>query len=291
MIPLRTAHEKFIGYLREKNRSQSTVLAYGKDIDQLVEFLEELEKAHVAEITKGDIEAFLAKLTKNGYTLKSVSRKTNAVKTFFRFLKVNEFVTDDPALLVSHPRFETKPPRILSETEYRALRDTVQNEPRTYAIVELLLQTGMRIGELSRLNLGDLKFGTGGRAGEIRVSSFNRHPERNVPLNTRAQKALQSYLKNRPNVKENTVFITRTGKPLLVRNIRSTIKRFMELAGIEDATVNDLRHTFIAQHLKRGASLVLVSKIAGHRRLSTTEKYLDHVEVSTPAEKMEIAEL
>jgi len=291
VTPLREAHQKFIDHLREKNRSQSTVLAYGKDIDQLIGFLEELEKAHITEITKDDIEAFMAKLLKNGYTPKSVSRKTNAVKTFFRFLKVNEYITDDPALLVSHPRFETKPPRILSETEYRALRDAVQNDIRTYAIVELLLQTGMRIGELARLKMSDIKFGTGVRAGEVHIAPFNRHPERNIPLNSRSQKALKAYLEERPQKKEESVFITRTGKSLLVRNIRATIKRYLELAGIEDATVNDLRHTFIAQHLKRGASLVLVSKIAGHRRLSTTEKYLQHIEVTAPQEKMELAEL
>lgn len=290
MIPLRDAHQKFIDHLKEKNRAHSTVLAYGKDIDQLVEFLQELERAHVAEIGKDDVEAFLAKLLKNGYTPKSVSRKTNAVKTFFRFLKVNEYVTDDPALLISHPKFEIKPPRILSETEYRALRDAVQSDTRTYAIVELLLQTGMRIGELSRLKLDDIKAGKG--RGEITVRSFNRHPERSAPLNSRAQKALNAYLKERPKKGDaKNVFITRTGRPLLVRNIRATIKRYLELAGIDDATVNDLRHTFIAHHLKKGASLVLVSKIAGHRRLSTTEKYLEHVEVTAPAEKMELAEL
>src|SRR3989344_4510300 len=191
MIPIRDAHRKFVDHLRDKNRSQSTVLAYGKDIDQLVEFLEELRKAHLAEISKEDIEAFLAKLLKNGYTPKSVSRKTNAVKTFFRYLKVNEFLTDDPALLVSHPKFEVKPPRILNETEYRALRDAVHADTRTYAVVELLLQTGMRIGELARLTMADVKLGKGARAGEVHISSFNRHPERSVPLNSRAHQALE----------------------------------------------------------------------------------------------------
>ncbi len=293
MIPMKDAHQKFIDHLKSKNRAHATVLAYGKDIDQLIEFLQELEKAHIAEITKDDIEAFMAKLLKRGYTKKSVSRKTNAVKSFFRYIKVNEFITDDPALLVEHPKFEAKPPRILSETEYRALRDAVRNDARTYSIVELLLQTGVRIGELSRLRLEDIKFGKGTRAGEVTIREFNRHPERKVPLNSRAQKALETYLeKERPkNAKSNHVFITRTGRPLLVRNIRATIKRYLELAGIDDATVNDLRHTFIAHHLKRGASLVLVSKIAGHKRLSTTEKYLDHIEVSAPQEKMDLAEL
>lgn len=292
MVPLKNAHQKFIDHLKSKNRANATVLAYGKDIDQLIEFLMELERAHITEISKEDIQAFMAKLLKKGYTPKSVSRKTNAIKTFFRFLKVDEYITDDPALLVSHPKFETKPPRILSETEYRALRDAVRNDIRTYAIVELLIQTGIRIGELSRLKLDDVTLGKGEKTGEIRIAVFNRHPERAVPLNTRSKKALEAYLKELPKKGQaKSVFITRTGKPLLVRNIRATIKRYLELAGIQDATVNDLRHTFIAQHLKRGASLVLVSKIAGHRRLSTTEKYLEHIEVTAPAEKMELAEL
>ncbi|OGC54515.1 hypothetical protein A2797_00695 [candidate division WWE3 bacterium RIFCSPHIGHO2_01_FULL_48_15] len=306
MVSLAQAHKKFIDHLKEKNRAQATVLAYGKDIDQLVEFLQELERAHVAQISKDDIEAFLAKLLKGGYTPKSVSRKTNAFKTFFRFLKVNEYITDDPAVLVAHPKFESKPPRVLSETEYRALRDAVRNDTRTYAIVELLLQTGLRIGELSRLTTNDVKMDSKGR-GELQVASFNRHPMRSVPLNSRAQGALNAYLKERPSFasakggsasggkaaggKPKSIFITRTGQPLLIRNIRSTIKRYLDLAGIENATVNDLRHTFIAHHLQQGASLVLVSKIAGHRRLSTTEKYLEHLQITAPAEKMELAEL
>lgn len=291
MIPLKDAHLKFIEHLKEKSRSNSTVLAYGKDIDQLVEFLEELKRAKVTDVSQPDVEAFLAKLLKNGYTPKSVSRKTNAVKTFFRYLRVNEYLTDDPALLVSHPKFEVKPPRILNETEYRALRDAVHADTRTYAVVELLLQTGMRIGELARLKMEDVKLGKGTRAGEVKITSFNRHPERLVPLNSRAQKGLEAYFKDRGQGGAKNVFITRNGRPLLVRNIRATIKRYLDLAGIEDATVNDLRHTFIAQHIKRGASLVLVSKVAGHRRLSTTEKYLEHIQVTAPQEKMELAEL
>ncbi|PIS12203.1 hypothetical protein COT70_02205 [candidate division WWE3 bacterium CG09_land_8_20_14_0_10_47_33] len=292
MIPLKKAHQEFIDHLKERNRAHATILAYGKDINQLIEFLEELERAHITEITKEDIEAFMAKLLKEGYTPKSVSRKTNAAKTFFRFLKVNEYIADDPAALVAHPKFETKPPRILSEMEYRALRDAVSVDVRTYALVELLLQTGIRIGELARLRLEDVKFGTGTRDGELNICAFNRHECRVIPLNGKAQRALKAYLNTRPvKAKSKQLFITRTGKPLLVRNIRATLKRYFEIAGIKDATVNDLRHTFIAHHLQRGASLVLVSKIAGHKRLSTTEKYLEHIKVEAKQEKAELAEL
>ena len=99
------------------------MLAYGKDIEQLRDFLAELNKSKVSEIEIKDLQAFMAKLAKEGYTPKSISRKTNSTKTFFRFLKINDYVTDDPAALLEHPRFEMKPPRILSKTEYRALRE------------------------------------------------------------------------------------------------------------------------------------------------------------------------
>ena len=119
-------------------------------------FLEELQKNEPHEVTKEDIEAFLAKLTKEGYTPKSVSRKINSTRTFYRFLKVNEYITDDPSLLVSHPKYQLAAPRILTPTEYRALRDAARNDPRMSAVIELLLQTGIRIGELANLRISDV---------------------------------------------------------------------------------------------------------------------------------------
>lgn len=287
MITLKSAHQEFIDHLKKRSRSSSTVLAYGKDVEQLVDFLVQLEKMHVNQITKEDLEAFMAKLTGSGYTLKSVSRKTNSTKTFFKFLKVQEYISDDPATLLSHPKFQTKPPRILSKTEYAALRDACRNDVRTHAVVEMLLQTGIRIGELSRVKTEDVKLAESGKNGELRVAPYEGNPARTVPLNRSVMEAVGGYLKIRPDVREKTLFVTKTGRPLLVRNIRSTIDRYFKQAEIVNAKVNDLRHTFVAHHLKRGASLVLVSKIAGHKRISTTEKYLAFIE--RPAE--EVSEL
>jgi site-specific recombinase XerD len=155
-IQLRNAHEEFKNYLKEGKKSNSTVVAYGKDIDQLITFLEELQKHEAHEATKEDIEAFLAKLTKEGYTPKSVSRKINSTRTFYRFLRVSEYITDDPSLLVSHPKYQLAAPRMLTPTEYRALRDAARNDPRMSAVIELLLQTGIRIGELANLKISDV---------------------------------------------------------------------------------------------------------------------------------------
>ena len=278
MMKIHDAHKKFIIHLTGESRSSATVLAYGKDIEQLKDFLNDLKKSYVHEASTKDLQAFMAKLKKEGYTPKSISRKTNSTKTFFRYLKINEFITDDPAILLEHPKFEMKPPRILSKMEYRALRDAARDDIRISAIIELLLQTGIRIGELAKLKVSDEKFSSGGKTGEVHVPAGESYPERTVPLNKAAETALKKYLNIRPETKDETLFITKTGRPLLVRNIRTAIDRYFKLASIKDAKVNDLRHTFVAHHLMSGTSLVLVSKLAGHKRLATTEKYLNLIQ-------------
>ncbi len=270
-IRLRDAHEEFKNFLKQNKKSTSTVVAYGKDIDQLVAFLEDLKKNHVHEVSTEDIQAFLAKLGSEGYTPKSVSRKINSTRTFYRFLKVNEYVTDDPSLLVSHPKYQLAPPRILTPTEYRALRDAARNDARMFAVIELLLQTGIRIGELANLRLSDIG------KDNLHIAPFEKHEERQVPLNKRAQEALNRYLGIRPKVTDDHIFVTKSGKPFLIRNIRTAVERYFRLAEIKGAKVNDLRHTFVAHHLKHGVSLVVLSKALGHKRLSTTERYLQYV--------------
>src|SRR5258708_20203697 len=271
-IKINDAHKEFVDFLRGKKHSSATVLAYGKDIDQLASFLEELEKQHIHEVSKDDIQAFLGKLSEKGYTPKSLSRKLNSTRTFYRFLKVNEYVTDDPSLLVSHPHYELAAPRILKPTEYRALRDEARNDARMYAIIELLLQTGIRIGELADIRIPDIN------TENIHIRTHEKHEERLVPVNKSAKEALDRYLQARPKIPDDHLFVTKSGKPFLVRNIRTAIERYFRIAGIENAKVNDLRHTFVAHHLKHGVSLVLLSKILGHKRLSTTERYLNYIQ-------------
>ncbi|HKZ34299.1 MAG TPA: tyrosine-type recombinase/integrase [Patescibacteria group bacterium] len=269
LLPLREAHTKFLKFLEEKNRASATILAYGKDIEQLIEYLEEKGKKNVDQVLGEDLKEFMQSLASQGYTPKSVSRKTNSTKTFFRFLKAGNFIQDDPASSVSHPKYEIKPPRVLSKLEYRALRDACRDDVRTSAVVEILLQTGIRIGELATLTVDDVK------GDKMVVRDEQGKEDRDIPLNKAVQVSIQNWLKERPESPSHALFITKTGNPLLVRNIRTSIDRYFKLAGINNAKVNDLRHTFIAHHLMAGASLVLVSRLAGHKRLSTTEKYLD----------------
>jgi integrase/recombinase XerC len=271
-LDLKTAHTQFTEYLASRRRARATIVAYGKDIEQVTTFLANMGKKTITEVSRDELEAFLKKLAADRYTPKSVSRKINSIKTFFRFLKASGAITMDPAIEIEHPKYEVKPPRILSKIEYRALRDACRGDIRIYAIVELFLQTGIRIGELAALTLSDIK------GIELHIATQEGHAERNVPLNKAAKEALDRYVTVRsPNATSKALFVTKTGRALLIRNIRTAIDRYFRIAGIEGAKVNDLRHTFIAHHLMAGTSITTLSKLVGHKRLSTTERYLELV--------------
>jgi site-specific recombinase XerD len=286
-LSLEAAKENFVSYLKDKGRASATILAYGKDIAQLAEFATNRGRQAVTDLNAEDIEAFKTFLKSQNYTAKSISRKVNSIKSFCRFLKSQGLISDNPASQVTHPKYEVSPPRILTKMEYRALRDAARADQRLSAIIELLLQTGMRIGELANLTLEDLNL----ENKQVKIRAYESHDSRDVPLTEAAIKSLESYLNIRPKTKEKTIFITKTGNPFLVRNIRTAIDRYFKLAGISDAKVNDLRHTFIAQQLAAGTPLLYVSKLVGHKRLSTTEKYLKFVEEKSPKDSVKLEEL
>jgi site-specific recombinase XerD len=113
------------------------------------------------------------------------------------------------------------------------------------------------------------------------VRDYGKSQERNVPLNKAVKKAIDDYLKARNGSSADShLFTTRTVHPLLIRNIRQIISRCFREVGIEKTTVNDLRNTFIAHQLLAGASIEYIAKIVGHKRLSSTERFLNLVKDS-----------
>ncbi len=265
--------EKFIKFLTDQGKSQFTIVAYKKDLEQFMGFLSSKEITDVRDVKKVEIEAFIQKLLNDNYTKKSASRKLNSIRTFFRFLKQENISQTNPSLDVSHPKYVQTPPRIFSKLEYRAIRDVAKDDPRTYTMIEILLQTGIRIGELTGLRISDIK------DDYLAIRAYGKGVGRNVVMNRAVKKAIQDYLKVRPAPanEEEYLFITRTGKPLLIRNIRQIIARCFREVGIENATVNDFRNTFIAHQLMSGFSVDHIAKIVGHKRLSSTERFLNLV--------------
>lgn len=289
MLNLEIAHKNFIEKLRNEGKSEATVVAYSKDVDQLLNHLTGVGVNLVNEITLSHLEAFMKKLEDADYTMKSVSRKTNATRTFMKYLHSEGHITDNVSLGLKHPKLESKAPRILTKMEYRALRDSAKDDVRSYAMIELLLQTGITISELAGIRMEEIDIKD--ETGTLAIPKRNNKESRNVPLNKSAVEAIKKYIeKGRPVIEGSSkdLFITKTGKTLLIRNIRSTIDRFFRIAGVEKAKVNDLRHTFVAHHLENGVSISYLAKIAGHKRESTTEKYLEYIKKPEKMDKTEL---
>ena len=287
MNSLREYHSLFLEELRKRKKARSTILAYGKDVEQFVEMAEKDGNTQPVQITPEIIEKFSADLQSKRYTNKSIVRKLNSLKTFLTFLRHSGAIDRTPVSRVSKPKYDHADPRILSKLEYRALRDSCRGDRRISAIVEMLLQTGMRISELAYLKVEAYN----SEKKMMTIQDPETTQTRVVPLNNAAVRVLEEYLSIRPKTREKTVFITKTCKPFLVRNIRSAIDRYFRLAGITGAKVNDLRHTFIVEQLSAGTPLVYVSQIVGHKRITTTEKYLQFLNNSTDHANVKIEEL
>ena len=276
----------FTQALTQKGKSTNTIVAYKGDINQLFAFLSAKGISAIDAILPKHIDDFKEDLSKNDYTAKSISRKLNSIKNFFSFLKNENLIENDPSTEVKHPKYENDIPKILKPIEYRSLRDACRNDTRATAIVELMLQAGLRIKEIENLKMDNIK------DNGLFVESYESHSSRNVPLNNSAKLALQKYLdEGRYPGRSKNVFVTKTGKTLLARNIRSLLNRFFIKADLKEIKVNDLRNTFIVFQLKSGVPIDVVSQVVGHKRISTTEKYLELIDSKDEARGIKLKEL
>jgi integrase/recombinase XerC len=286
-VTLHDTHQQFTKHLEANGKAHATVIAYSKDIEQLVDFVSKRDVTDPTTVNVDHIDEFKELLKKQRYTGKSISRKINSIKAYFRYLISEGILQSNPAEAVAHPKYDQLPPKVLTRIEYRALRDACRGDARMSAIVELLLQTGMRISELAALQLTDVDFDRN----VLFIRAQNSRAARRVPMNKAAKQSLMQYLQVRPRAREKTVFLTKTCRPFLVRNIRTAIDRYFRLAGIKESKVNDLRHTFIVEQLRAGTPLVYVSQLVGHKRITTTEKYLKLIEAPDMNPSVQIEEL
>lgn len=285
-LSLTNSLNTFATSLIQKGKSTNTIVAYKGDINQFISFLKLKNINDITAVSTANINDFKQDLTQNNYTAKSISRKLNSIKNFFSYLKNEGLLSVDPSIEVKHPKYENDLPKILKPIEYRSLRDACRNDTRATAIVELMLQAGLRIKEIENLKLDNIK------DNDITIENYESHPVRNVPLNNSAKIALKKYLDDgRYPSRAKNVFVTKTGKTLLARNIRSLLNRFFTKADIKDVKVNDLRNTFIVFQLKSGVPIDVVSQVVGHKRISTTEKYLELIDSKEEARGIKLKEL
>ncbi len=278
-------------YLRhvahERQLSPHTVSAYTEDLRELRGFLDRYygdPEWTWAGLDRLAIRSFMGDCARRGLARTSIARKLSAVRSFYRFLHVEERVEANPARTVRTPKRQRTLPGFLTRDQVDALfRDAELRAEgggfhalRNLAIVETFYSTGIRLSELTGLSMPELDL-----IGErVRVMGKGRK-ERIVPLGGAAIRALRGYqearlrlLETAPRADRRAVFVGQTGRRLSVRQVQNVVSGF--LAGVAEGaglSTHSLRHTFATHLLDAGADLLAVKELLGHASLSTTQIY------------------
>jgi site-specific recombinase XerD len=273
-------------HLASRNLSPITRVKYLSDLKDLVSFLAgALGLPRADQVERTHLERYLAELDRRGLKGSSRRRKVASIKSFFAFLEREGLIPLSPATKLIPPQRERDEPRVLSEIEYKRLEAAVHGEIRDEAIIQLLLQTGIRLAELARLKTTDVelpakivppnkKTQDPGTVGAVHIHGKGRK-ERTVTINWKACKALRNYLQVRPRLPdEDALFLTKFGLPMGPRSIENVVAKHAAAAGIAGASPHALRHTFATHHVKKGTSLASVRAALGHESLATTSIYV-----------------
>ena len=279
---------EFVNYLRyERNMSPETIRAYEKDLYQFLRFFRKREpaKTNPAEIVSLDVREFLATLREKNYQKTTIVRKLATIRSFYKFLMKKGHVTTNPMTDIETPKVEKRLPRFLGVEEVEKLLsapkgDTFQSL-RDRAILETLYSTGLRVSELTSLNVADIDLSS-----EIIKARGKGDRERVVPVGSFALDAVRKYLEARTkitsvNTKDpDALFLNRFGDRLSSRSIRKILDKYIRITGLDERTSpHTLRHSFATHLLNRGANLRIVQELLGHKHLSTTQIYT-HVTTS-----------
>jgi len=267
-------------YLSARNLAHKTRVDYTIDVTQLLTFLQDRGITLVSQLDLSQLNAFLADMDTrelSGYTRR---RKVSSIKSFCSFLESLGYVQKNPALRLIPPKRESTTPRVLTEGEYKRLQLAVANQPRDAAMIEVLLQTGIRLSEIAGLTLTDIEIPQkiskdADNVGSVLIRRGKGRKDRVIALNYKACRALRSYLHVRPrDIMTQGLFISKFKRSVTPRGIEWIVNKHFDEAGIQRASVHSLRHTFGTHMVKRGTNLRVVQEAMGHKDLKTTSLYV-----------------
>jgi integrase/recombinase XerC len=320
---MKQAIESYLEYLVSvKNSSPHTISNYGKDLRQFVAFLTPpgMSLPALSAINHGIIREFVAHLHEQGLEKTSIARKLAALRSFFKYCVREGMLNESPARLVPTPKLPKRIPSILSAEEMNSFLNhlaemggslpkgknkstkewspvetrALRNQPklreeglllrRDRALLELLYAAGLRVSELTGLDLVDIEQ----KERVLRVTGKG-NKERIVPYGNKAQEALDKYWPLREQLLLQTsggyasstatpyseaVFLNYAGRRLTQRSVGRIVKKYVRLVNMNwDLHPHSLRHAFATHLLADGADLRAIQELLGHQSLSTTQKY------------------
>lgn len=273
------ALQQFITYIQlEKNYSSLTSEAYQQDLQEFFSFLKQEQVTTLEELEYVHARLFVTQLYNEEKARATISRKISSIRSFFRFLN-REFQLNDASFQsLYHPKKESRLPRFFYEEELKMLFEANEGETpkekRELAILELLYATGIRVSELTSIQLKDVDFSLS----ILRVMGKGRK-ERYVPFGQFAHEALQLYVTDaRPILmkkqQHDSLFVNMRGEPLTARGVRYILNEMVKKTELTTTIYpHMIRHTFATHLLNQGADLRTVQELLGHASLSSTQVY------------------
>ena len=270
--------EKFIRHLEvERAVSAHTLRAYRKDLEEFSRYVE----SEAATIDVIDIRGFIASQIQKGLNKTTVNRRLSSIRSFFRFLYREGYVKKNPSKLVSSPKISKLLPKFLSVDDIFTLMEKPRGSgffpARDKAILELLYSSGLRVSELTGLNMDDVNLNE-----SIMKIRGKGKKERIVPIGSKAVNALRLYHPERrlKKSKAKALFLNRFGNRLTDRGVRRIVVKYSRESAIHgEIGPHTLRHSFASHLLQGGADLRVIQELLGHASLSTTQKYT-HLDIT-----------
>ena len=270
----------------ERGMSEKTCIGYGSDLRLFAAYLKQRKIENSAEVKREDIVAFLASEREKGMKGSTRSRRTAAIRMFFRHLKERRLIRENPSDLMDAPKKALALPRVLSEAEVFAMLDEVKGEDptslRDRAILEVMYGCGLRVSELCELKREDIV-----AEGELLRILGKGSKERIVPIGGAAGRALTAYLEGsresfaKGNLSEGHIFLTRLGRPFTRQGIFKIVRTHAAAVGIAADRISPhvLRHCFASHMLSHGADIRAIQELLGHADIGTTQIYT-HVDTA-----------
>lgn len=274
----------FGAYLQlERGLSDNTRESYLFDIAKFLDFLKR-ENQMLRSVTDQSLQAFVADLHDLGIAPRSQARIISGLKSFFKYLKAENYIDEDPTLNLESPQTGRHLPEVLTVEQIDMLIDEIDKSTpegrRNNAIIEVMYGCGLRVSELVNLEINKLYFDDG-----YIVVTGKGSKERIVPISDVAIELVNEYMTERAQLdviagEENVLFLNRRGHRLTRQMIFTIIKRLARQAGIKkEISPHTLRHSFATHLLEGGANLRAIQQMLGHESIATTEIYL-HLDTS-----------
>lgn len=271
--------QDFLAYLvLERSLSSNTSNAYRVDVGHLFDFLHE-RHISLTEVSENDLHLLLTTLRDLGISPRSQARLIAGMRSFFKFLRMEGYIVNDPSELIESPQLNRELPDILSVEEIDAMIAAIPSGKdeslRNHAIIETLYGSGLRVSELvvTRISRIDLKEA-------LMIVDGKGNKQRLVPVSPTAVDLITEYLHARSLLKiqpsgQDILFLNRRGAPLSRVMVFYIIRDLAALAGIQKTvSPHTLRHSFATHLLEGGANLRAIQEMLGHESISTTELYL-----------------